>query len=1001
MQNEYGIDHTGYMASGRGNAPSSGYMYRQQMDRFHTDRSAAGMDMIDPWVTRSAQRAQQAIMGANNSAAEARQQLYREKDGQLARDVAMRMRREGLLGSGDPISYAHNITRGVTGGGFGVTIGGQDDYGDDVYGAPERVTGNGAVAARVAQSSMRSTLTGVYGSGTPDPRKNYGFDMTEASMMYNRIAQNGGLGNMAHLERNASVSQRVAAMRQATNDPIAREALGRITASTQEELKSAFDTETDPITKRELKKVMDTPDALFMNKGAEAEMSRKVKAMAAGLASLADVYKDASPDQLVQKMESISGIKAGNLQQIMQQRRTVNNMIGVADASGMDREVFMQAAAQNQNLLRGRLTSGMGLDPISSGGTMTRLSSAYNENIQHDSVTMSGRLASASQRGSDMGMGDMSAMARSPGEIAGERTRMTGNFHEAYPGYVAAKGAKGMVSEEVEAMLEPYIREFEGTSDERKRHQASKALENILAREVFSSGSDKLTFGEGMTQMGDLFAQNVAGDRGLSGDIENQVGVTSRATQTAGRNAVSNRLKGSGMGGSSAARQLLATKITSDLGASGITDLVGIFKNQGTAAEKDAAAKAYLRDRGFDEQASSNLLSEITGGDGTITALDALGDIARTSGVADTGANATGERGIIDAAKIKIMESSVGRQKITSKETDLLNLNSIVTSFALGGKNGGIDNFDDPAVMALTLQELAKEDPDLLLPAKDSDGNAIGRQVNVAEDIITKMNLSNGMSGEELDRIKGVHGGGASDLMSKLGYKTIADMEAGTKTESGKRRLLEAFDTMPGLNVGGTLGDMSMYSDDAGNLLRDGTTAKGAILTRAAKAALQGDQGGDKTTLDAEGGFPQWAGTGAFNPDDVNPEGSRFGRGYGTFFTGADVDTHAEFGTSIERYKRAARLSLSEDGGGAMMSELDKKGDVTRGLQGLLVEAKAAQTGGATQLIGRDGEGKPVFNGIEEVLILLKSSIEALTAAAEARKEMKIETAVIGNLSAP
>lgn len=356
------IDQTGHGYSPGGGAPTQADRDALRTQKYEMGRMLDSMQQIDPVLNRKLEifAKTQLPRGADPTAI--RKFAFDSVPGQLASDTLMAARRNGLLGSGDPVNYAANIMQGVAGGGFGMDM--LNPAGRSV-GMNQRVTGAGPLAGQVATQLSRDVLTNLYGKDSADPARLYGHNMEDASQVFRTLAERGALGNVATYKRYAdkgdnaynsatAIRDKVEnGMRQEVNKPILAALEGTTADNIDERIaKAVKDGETKVASA--LTSFRDARGTTVLDDKNTKRVTDTTREVLKGLSNLKEVYSEMNNPALLNQLESLSGIRITNQSEARRANTMAQQVAGAATASGHDpravMDMLISRAAQNSQL---------------------------------------------------------------------------------------------------------------------------------------------------------------------------------------------------------------------------------------------------------------------------------------------------------------------------------------------------------------------------------------------------------------------------------------------------------------------------------------------------------------------------------------------------------------------------------------------------------------------------------------------------------------------------
>jgi hypothetical protein len=943
-------DYSGYGPTSGGFAPVPTDVRNQSMNRYHTNRLAEYMQEVDPYIQNAGETAMRLVGEKNKTAtsADLRYQLHNTGSGQMALDAAMAMRRAGALGYGDPVNYAANVTAGVASGGFSATM-----FNNKVptVGANQRVSGNGILAERVMMNYASGLMTDLYGSGTPDPEKLHGFNMEEASGVFRKIASRGGLGNAMTVINNASLSERLAAAKMSAVPTIReglngldKDRLGAIESQQDpgrksEMLESYLKELNNPKLANEVRGIVQSTDAAFVNEEGRKKVSSTVKEVIKGMASLKDIFGELQSPELHQMLESISGTRISNAGQAKRAQVMVDNLRNSAETAGMDPRAFIEMTQQMQAGFAQALAAVTGTDGRNSTELKETTARITNRDMEH-AAGASAISQRAAKDAADMGIKGFAV--RTADEIATDRLQQQTKATDLYAGYTTVKGMSNL------GQL--------GKADQSKAAELMKAFENARTNEERQLIEGQLRNLAGGSEGFEAFKKSGTGQAAiLNGAADPNVEATrNRISNDELNTDVLQRKLQQDLGVKSDRSADLARTLTGKLSGAGLLDMIKSSNVLSTPAERIAQIKATAATAGLDDAETKEIMSTFFDSNGVANA--AAGQVAGIVATTSRGNESTYEKNKAAEEKLQKLAGESGVRKVINNEgLSLQNLAKAVLTKK-------ITTPEDPEVLGATLDAIRKEGGSLLMNKYDKDGNLVmdenGKpvQVDVSEKYQTGIDVSQGFTKESLDRIN--KGAGRDVKLAQAMGMTEEQLIEATKGGKNADLMLRANNFLreqEGFNVSGNLSGLTVMSDEVAG------TAKGASdkLRKLMAAQMffpnlgQNEQNTiNKSILEGK-----------------DPE-------LGTFFQGDKTFTTAEVGNfklpalanaqKVSEY--ADRVNSADASTIAGMKELDKN---NAGLNALKWEKAAmisARKEGHTQYVTYDENGKEKlkeFNQLE------------------------------------
>lgn len=952
----YSIDHTGFGPAGTGGAPNMQEFMRNRQNQYMTSRAAQAAAFIDPVANAAAQKITKALLGNATSGAALRRAVYNTSQGQAAMDAAMMGRVTGLLGQGDPVSAAANIAQGVAGGGFRMAMSGRNSYGTGY------VSGAGNIGEHVTIATMKSLMGDLFSGGNKS--RTSGFNTEEVSALFKTFAQRGNIGEIATVHQNASVATRLRLATENAIDPSLKDKLGAIKLGKNDGenlsiLEKIIGSTTDEKFKSEVRAITTTTGAVEINKGEGRRIQSFVEDLTQGLASLHDVYQELSAPELQTKLESISGLRMNNRENVARATQLTNQMRGAAVISGMDPRAFMDWNQGMQASLRGDVARVMGAD--GRHGTAVQAATAQlNAGMMVDSA-ISAKFATRNETlGKSLGIN--MTTAQNAMEIYEDKRQGRVEFMDRFKATTMTMGGLGRLSGDRKARAQSLLAKFEQTTDAEQRENIENQLQGVWSDEFGGIG------------FGAAYSSNM-GKRAMT-DAMNDPAAQKRLELAAalGRRDALNiepvigKLKDMGV----ADAKLTGNQILKDVGVGSMLEMLKLSKNKNlTGSARAEAQMNQLRKSGLSAADSQTFFSKFFDKNGQARNAAGLGDALRTMAEIDTEPGlATGDRAGKFGEMLNMMGAESRREKLSSGGA--LSVNSIATALATEGMRGGLT---DPESIALALQALDGSKlkvPDIM--GKD------GKRTSVAGTFKTGIDFS-----------KGLTKGGMASLVQVLGkdinlHEKLVDPKTGkkfgsmdelikaTQGEGGKETLYNALHLMKtdkdylGLNLSGGVGSMTAISDTTKNTMKnsgwlDRTLRRigGAeMVTR----AMGVDPNKNTTSLlDSvrAGGTANLAEFEISGSDESNKgTTAKFGRGLGKFKNLADL---------IGRADQDEMLSISE---------LNTGGQLRDAMAGQLRIVKGAMRRGRTHANFEGVDGKGVSTELGPLHDQLTAAIQKL-----------------------
>lgn len=999
LQDQYPLDWTGYGPAGTGGAPTVREMQQQQRNVYATTRSAQAAAMIDPVVQAAALKAVRAIIGQSEGVAAQRRAMFNSSTGQAAMDAMMLGRVTGMLGEGNPVTAASNISQGVAGGGFRLSIGGLNSYGSGP------VSGTGPVAEHVSMSFMKKIMRDMYGN-TGDSGRMNGFNSEEASQVFNRLARRGVIGTVAKLQRGADIATRLDAASENEIDPsLQAEMRGiKLTGSTEQDRIASLQKYADASDNRKLKSAINNlikaPDALIMNKNEADRIGTVVKKITEGLASLSDVYEGLSASELQDKLEAVSGMKITNSAQAAKARAMVNELRGAAVVSGMDPRAFMDWSAATQAQLRGGVAQAIGADPRHSS-MVTSMTANMHHSMMVESALTAKQASRAVSQARELGVN----MADAPDAMAIYEDDRQGRmqFLDRYAGVTMAQGGIHNLTGDARTQAEKLLKEFKGTTDAGKRSEIETQMQSLWSA-AYSRPGQEVDFAGVMSSR--------SGKRMLEDAFSNKASSREMQMMAArGRNAALNMNPMSKMlsAGGVTDADGISSQLLNDVGLEGMGDLLRASKND-NKADRMKMQRDMLSRAGMSGASADKFLSQLFDAEGRVKnedsykgAMSFLNDSNYKPGMSTYDQAALGE------SRLAMIGADSNRRKLGPGDKGI-DFSSIATAIATGGMKNGIS---DPESLTMMLEAMSKSG--IPLPqTKDASGN----MVSAGDQYATGIDFSKGLTSAGMARLSKLHGK-ELNLHKKLNFGSMEDLIAATSGEDGnsKNLLADAINMLQtdkdyiGLNLAGDVGSMSAITDSAkdsldnsGELRKKGRQMGGAMMI----ARSMGLDAGAKNSIMQEIEAGKTPSMGMFEP-------GKYRRNFTSGLPGADrmmtflglgepidpatgkpVDRMKEGLSRIMGFSSLVGLSKGEDL--ASLASLNEGGVMTSKLDAQIKELeKKAAAGEANVDYKVDGADRS--SPITAVIEQLNSTIQKLNAQqAEERGSALVNEMIVTNV---
>jgi hypothetical protein len=778
--NHYPIDYTGAGPTGYGNAPTFREQRQQASNRFYTERGNMTMQYLDPLVRRAVEGAMR-VVAADNSPEAARRAAFQQPGGQMARDAAMMARMSGLLGHGDPMQYSSSITRGVAAGGFNMTFGGEMG-GQSLYGRSDRVTGQGAISEKVSQHYRRGVMEQLYGKNDVNPGSFFGFDVAEAGMLFEDMTRRGGLGEVAHVERNARVSTRLAAakadaMNVGDTDLLRGLEAVQIEAGDHEnelaQLQAYADAAIDPKLQKTLNDMGKQEATVLIRPDAAKKAAEKLQRMGESLSSLADLYGELGAPALRQKMEQLTGMQIHDTKSMSKAQAMVNSMRGSAEQLGMDPRAFMEMSQMMQAGVHGRLSQAFGFDDRSEV-LAKEVTGAISNRALRDATDLYSNSDYVSRRMGELGIEGGSRISLE--EAYNDQILMQETTARQDKGMITLAGMEltGGFAETQAALIKEYNNAI---GDEERRAVELKARTQL--EEISETSGNRVSW--------DAFADsNVAINARArtieSGVFTDVIAKRSRESQNiGGLTSVIQGMQEEGkldLGDMSVkgAGESLAFK----LGTKGMLDIHRVAtddrldENGNPALDTETRLKTIddmLAAANFSEEEAAQVRGLLLDSEGKLKDEEVFNKLTSQVSSSTRGDTSDYAQSAYSANRLRNFKSSEARIKLSNNGV----LDWASVSAALAQDTGALSR--DPDALMHVSQMLADEGiklPDMY--ATDENGNA--RLIDADKETARNIDFSQGLTEEGLSAIGGVIGDDFSSMAKDRGFESVADMVA-------------------------------------------------------------------------------------------------------------------------------------------------------------------------------------------------------------------------------
>lgn len=986
---QYPIDYTGFGPAGTGGAPTLRELQQHQRSRYMTTRAAQAAGFLDPVAMAAAQKITRGVIGGSPTPDALRRAMFNSSTGQMAMDAAMIGRASGMLGQGDPITAAANIMQGIASGGFRASIGGSSSYGIGP------VSGNGNISEHVSMAFMKGIMRDMTG-GKGDGSQTNGFNVEEVSQLFKTFAQRGGIGRVAHIQQNASIATRLSAAAANAVDPSLQADMGQIKLSGSEseqisQLTALMGSTENKKLKQELKNVISSPSAIVINGDEKKRVTDFMKNMTDSLAGLADIYSEMSAPELQSKLESISGMRITNREQLAKATAMTNQLRGAAIVTGMDPRAFMDWSGDMQAQLRGDVANVTGADGRHSS-MVSGMTATIHNRLMTDSAMAYKQAQSAVASGRELGvdLGDAPDLT----EIYEDKRQGRMQFLDRYAGVTMAQGGMNNLSGGQRQQAERLLKEFQQTSDPEKRGMIEAQMKSLWASAYSRPGQEVDFEAVKASRSGKRMLENAFSDPAAAREMERMSAVGRRDALNI--NPMIKQLAAMGVSDAGVA----GDHMLKDLGVKGMADMLRMAKTdfhldengkstdrQLTGADRLKMQRDMLGRAGITGSKADTFLNNFFTKDGRMKnaagfegAMKFLNDADYEPGMA------TYDQADIGQSRLDMIGANQNRMKMSAGDKGL-SFNSIATAIATGDIKS---NSSDPEVMALMLDSLSAANMPLVM---DKDG----KMVSASTQYKTGINFEKGLNTEGIGHLSKILGKDIAlhdKMVDPRTGKKFESMDALIEATKGDKNLLaDAIGLLQtdkdylGLNLSGGVGSMSAMSDAAKNsLTSSGVLDKkfkqaGGAMMLARSMGLSGDY---KTSLMEsleKGAGPDLS---FFAPDKFSK------------LQGSD----AGFGEGLSRVMNLSNLVGASGGADlAALSSLDEGGQMTGKLEEQMAELEKAKQAGA-KTVTYKADGKDVSASIDDVMKQLAATMERLETQQLADKGSTIvqEMVIQGNV---
>jgi hypothetical protein len=819
------LDYTGFGPTGTGFAPTHRQRQQAAAARARTQRAAVAMQFIDPYVGAFARTANQVFQAAGNPG-DARQQIYGTASGQAVLDKAMALRRTGMLGHGDPLTYSTNIMQGVAAGGFGIQMGGHALQRDEngvrrpvpVFDPGTRVSGMGAQTEHMGIRVMQQAMDQLYGKGeVADPRKTHGFDMAEMSMLYNDHLRNNGMGKAMKVVSNARAGDKLSAALQSeidlnvrrhledvasdVDDPNGRFAKRRqaIFETADDDTKAAYHADPalldsaaladiskefkDPKIQKHFKDMADAKTAVVTNHQVIKEATDTVKEMAGGMASLMDLFGEMSMVEGIMQRNAMFGTRLRDARAAKRENQIINSMSAAATLNGIDPQAFGQFAMLRQQDMLQNFKQLYGVD-AKDDSVLNQTVAEMSRNIDIQANMRLHGATQAAKAARDAGLGNSLGEVATLDEIHADLQEGAGLLATNYQFVTALAGSKDLFGKEDNAIANRFVSEFQNSKDVNERN----AIE-ARARAFYMRRGDHKTLETAMKAVREDTGRLGREDPYLLGDMIDTV--------QRGRHQALNRSRlDSVLGGDTAATSVFAEQ----LGSAGLTAMVDIANTDEAAPGDRAKALSELFAKsGMSDEQISLTKARYLNNDGSLKGgtADELVLLSKALTTYEKhGTDSVYGKKIEGARSLQALGESSARAKLGDQG---ISIRGVLNAFA-EGKITGI-NTDEEKIMALK----AMHDMGITIPG--------------AERFDADVDLSK-LDKRTLGRLRSVFGDDF-DLAGQFGMSEEEFMAKYNEDEGFRAKAFARMQHNPDASISGPIDRAALISKEALDALED------------------------------------------------------------------------------------------------------------------------------------------------------------------------------------
>lgn len=761
-------DQTGFGYASAGWAPLETQRQDARRNKYHTERMGDAMQNLDPYINQAVEAAMRTQVRNGSDPAEVRRAAFGSASGQLMRDTFGGMRHTGFMGQGSHINYGANIMQGVAGGGFSMNMLSPQGR---MNGMNQQVTGNGALAEKVAIQMAKDVMGNLYGKGTPDPSKLYGFNMEESSGIFNTLAQRGALGNVGAFKRykpGEGIAEKIAQAKRQETDHEVLAGLEGVTEGNIDERIAKAAKEGNTRVVASLGSIKTAETGVVLDDNNTKRITDIQKDVLKGLANLKDIYGELNSPQLLAQMEALSGIRITNGAEARKASHMTAQMRNAAEAAGFDPRTVMDMATSEGAVLAGqqRWAQNLGLDNRDDG-VMNQARAAFDGAARNQTLLMAGNLKNVVTRVNGAG-GNVEH--RTEGAMLADANQQIDKMAEQDPEMIYASGlARGQFANDAAFGVahRETEEEYAAATNREERRAAGYKMRQLMQSKGITFSKEWMS-----SEQGKLAGAGANAPRLVNMAVAQGNG----AVDLSAARAELAKL------GSAEDAKLTEQALKSGIGLSGMADIKAAHGAEGGGADEIAALLAsFTKNGSLSEERAGAMKRTMLGSDGRIKDIKAWDNFSNDLGRSNARGTSHHERSTVRQG---MMDVTALDQRTALSNGKELSLKSIINSLATGKTKGGLGT---------ETQQMA------LLEALHSEGMGGGMAG------VSTTNTTDGFSQEEMDTIRKNSGDANFELHTKLGYKSEADLlEASGSDSEVRQAMITEMQTGGKLMVGGT-----------------------------------------------------------------------------------------------------------------------------------------------------------------------------------------------------